>query len=87
MISAVPAGDVHDLLLWLLIAVVASIDMIARAIEMGQRAASGPSARQRLPPGGWSVRSPRRHRGYPRPDRGHHHCAGRGPHEVKSGGR
>ena len=35
MISAVPAGDVHDLLLWLLLAVVASIDMNARAIEMG----------------------------------------------------
>jgi hypothetical protein len=36
LLSAVPAGDVHDRRLWLLIAVVASIDMHARAIAMGQ---------------------------------------------------
>jgi hypothetical protein len=36
MLSAVPAGDVHDLLLWRLIAVVASLDLNARAIELGK---------------------------------------------------
>jgi len=35
MLSAVPAGDVHALLRWLLIAVVASIDLNARAIARG----------------------------------------------------
>ena len=36
MISAVPAGDVHDLLLQLLITVVASIDMKTCTVEMGK---------------------------------------------------
>ena len=36
MIPAVPLGDVHDLFLGLLVAVVAAIDMKARAIEMGK---------------------------------------------------
>jgi hypothetical protein len=35
MIPAVPSGNVHDLFLRLFVAVVASIDMHARAIEMG----------------------------------------------------
>ena len=36
MIPAIPSGDVHDLFLGLLVAVVAPIDMKARAIEMGK---------------------------------------------------
>jgi hypothetical protein len=39
MILAVPSGDVHDPFLGLFVAVVASIDMNARAIEMSKAGA------------------------------------------------
>jgi hypothetical protein len=36
MVAAIPSGDMHDVGLGLLIAVVAPIDMKARAIKMGK---------------------------------------------------
>ena len=44
MIPTVAVGDVHDLLIRLLVTVVAAIDMETRAIEMGKAWAQGPSA-------------------------------------------
>ena len=72
MIPAIAAGDVHDLFHGLFVAIVAPIDMKARALEMGKTGRKAQGLGSRRGQQAVECRSPHRHKECLRPAQGRH---------------